>query len=360
MEANICRCGTYLRIREAKLVNQIDNDDFALAELANSMPGLKLAKLMSLVAQIPVSVRKDEQAGTYGNRIMLMSAPIFTDVADPASGGLVRDADAADRLERLREQVADVPALSDSAPPTREVLLGVEPDFVYSPTTYEFTTEQGFASIEQLAEVAERTGLTRAATRRFLLTLSDLGFVRANGRLFSLTPRVLELGYAYLSSQTLPELAEPHLERLVAEVHESSSVSVLDGGDVVYVVDGPVAGIVCPAVAVEAQEEDQGLRLQHGRGLGFAGPVETVGDGGQESLSHEDATEGYGNGRNGIRITLSGALAWENVETRRRRAPSGGVAGARPVRRGGRRAEPFLPGPPGAGTSGRNCRGKVS
>jgi IclR family transcriptional regulator, pca regulon regulatory protein len=86
-----------------------------------------------------------------------------------------------------------------------------------------------------LTEVAARTGLTRAATRRFLLTLSDLGFVRANGRLFSLTPRVLELGYAYLSSQSLPELAEPHLERLVSEVHESSSVSVLDGGDVVYV-----------------------------------------------------------------------------------------------------------------------------
>jgi IclR family pca regulon transcriptional regulator len=86
-----------------------------------------------------------------------------------------------------------------------------------------------------LSEVARATGLTRAATRRFLLTLVDLGYVRTDGRLFTLSPRVLELGYAYLSSMTLPEVAEPHLERLVAQVHESSSVSVLDDESVVYV-----------------------------------------------------------------------------------------------------------------------------
>jgi IclR family pca regulon transcriptional regulator len=86
-----------------------------------------------------------------------------------------------------------------------------------------------------LSEVARSTGLTRAAARRFLLTLVDLGYVRTDGRLFALSPRILELGYAYLSSLSLPEVAEPHLERLVAEVHESASVSVLDGEDVVYV-----------------------------------------------------------------------------------------------------------------------------
>ena len=87
--------------------------------------------------------------------------------------------------------------------------------------------------------MARATGLTRAATRRFLLTLADLGYVRSDGRLFALTPRVLELGYAFLSSLSLPEVAEPHLERLVAEVHESSSVSVLDGDDIVYVARVP-------------------------------------------------------------------------------------------------------------------------
>jgi IclR family pca regulon transcriptional regulator len=87
----------------------------------------------------------------------------------------------------------------------------------------------------QLSEVARATGLTRAAARRFLLTLVRLGYVRVEGREFSLRPRVLELGYSYLSALTLPEVAQPHLEALVARVDESSSVSVLDGDDIVYV-----------------------------------------------------------------------------------------------------------------------------
>ena len=95
-----------------------------------------------------------------------------------------------------------------------------------------------------LSEVARETGLTRAATRRFLHTLADLGYVQADGRRFRLTPRVLELGYAFLSSLTLPEVAEPHLERLVAEIHESSSVSVLDGDEIVYVARVPTARIM--------------------------------------------------------------------------------------------------------------------
>src|SRR3954463_15567337 len=67
-----------------------------------------------------------------------------------------------------------------------------------------------------LSDVARATGLTRAAARRFLLTLCDLGYVRSDGRFFMLTARVLELGYAYLSALSLPEVAEPHLEALVA------------------------------------------------------------------------------------------------------------------------------------------------
>ncbi|MFC9999250.1 IclR family transcriptional regulator [Nocardia sp. NPDC127526] len=86
-----------------------------------------------------------------------------------------------------------------------------------------------------LSDVARSTGLTRAAARRFLLTLADLGYVRTDGKRFSLTAKVLELGYSYLSSMTLPEVAQPHLEQLSAQVRESSSVSVLDGSDVVYV-----------------------------------------------------------------------------------------------------------------------------
>jgi IclR family transcriptional regulator, pca regulon regulatory protein len=101
-----------------------------------------------------------------------------------------------------------------------------------------------------LSDVARKTGLTRAAARRFLLTLSDLGYVRTDGRWFTLSPRILELGYAYLSSLSLPEVAEPHLERLVAEVHESSSVSVLDGEDIVYVARVPTSRIMTVSINV--------------------------------------------------------------------------------------------------------------
>src|SRR5690606_26083982 len=85
-----------------------------------------------------------------------------------------------------------------------------------------------------LSDVARITGLNRAAARRFLHTLVELGYVRTDGRRFSLGPRVLELGYSYLSSLSLPELALPAMERLVERVHESCSMAVLDGEEVVY------------------------------------------------------------------------------------------------------------------------------
>jgi IclR family pca regulon transcriptional regulator len=101
-----------------------------------------------------------------------------------------------------------------------------------------------------LSQVARATGLSRAAARRFLITLADLGYVRSDGRLFALTPRVLELGYAYLSSLSLPEVADPHLERLAAEVHESASVAVLDGEDVVYVARVATARIMRVTISI--------------------------------------------------------------------------------------------------------------
>jgi IclR family transcriptional regulator, pca regulon regulatory protein len=101
-----------------------------------------------------------------------------------------------------------------------------------------------------LSEVAKATGLTRAAARRFLLTLVKLGYVRNDGREFSLRPRVLELGYAYLSGLALPEVAAPHLEELVARLRESSSVSVLDGHQIVYVARVPTKRIMTVAISV--------------------------------------------------------------------------------------------------------------
>ncbi|MFJ8629991.1 IclR family transcriptional regulator C-terminal domain-containing protein [Streptomyces sp. NPDC093568] len=101
-----------------------------------------------------------------------------------------------------------------------------------------------------LSDVAHTCDLTRAAARRLLLTLADLGYVHQDGRLFRLTPRVLELGYSYLSSYTLPQIAEPHLEQLVARVRESSSLCVLDGDDIVYVARVPTRRIMTASITV--------------------------------------------------------------------------------------------------------------
>lgn len=95
-----------------------------------------------------------------------------------------------------------------------------------------------------LSEIAQQAGLTRATSRRFLLTLVELGYVRSNGRFFVLTPRVLELGFSYLTSLSLPEIAQPHLEFLAESTNESSSASVLDGADIVYIARVPIRRIM--------------------------------------------------------------------------------------------------------------------
>jgi IclR family pca regulon transcriptional regulator len=101
-----------------------------------------------------------------------------------------------------------------------------------------------------LSEVARRAGLTRAAARRFLHTLVELGYVSSDGRFFSLTPHTLDLGYAYLSGLTLPDVAHPHLERLSHEVGESASVSILDGSEIVYVARVATRRIMTAVISV--------------------------------------------------------------------------------------------------------------
>jgi IclR family transcriptional regulator, pca regulon regulatory protein len=86
-----------------------------------------------------------------------------------------------------------------------------------------------------VSEVAEKTGLARAVVRRFLYTLVELGYVITDGKYFRLTARILDLGYAYLSSFPLPKIAERFLEQVTQETKESSSASVLEGFDIVYV-----------------------------------------------------------------------------------------------------------------------------
>lgn len=103
---------------------------------------------------------------------------------------------------------------------------------------------------QTLSEVAARSGLSRAGARRILLTLQTLGYVRTDGKLFSLSPRILDLGFAYLSSMPIWNLAEPVMQALVGEVHESCSAAVLDGSDIVYVLRMPTHKIMSISLGV--------------------------------------------------------------------------------------------------------------
>lgn len=91
------------------------------------------------------------------------------------------------------------------------------------------------APIQTLSEVAQRTGMARAAARRFLLTLVELGYVGTDGKRFWLLPRILDLGQRYLSGQTWWQLALPVMEDMAGRLKESCSICVLDGSEVVYV-----------------------------------------------------------------------------------------------------------------------------
>ncbi len=103
---------------------------------------------------------------------------------------------------------------------------------------------------QTLTEVAGRSGLTRAGARRILLTLQTLGYVETDGKLFNLTPRILDLGFAYLSSMPIWNIAEPVMEALVEEVKESCSAAVLEGTDIIYVLRVPTHKIMSISLGV--------------------------------------------------------------------------------------------------------------
>ena len=106
------------------------------------------------------------------------------------------------------------------------------------------------ADRQTVAEVARAADLNRATARRLLMTLEELGYVARREHRFQLTPRVLDLGYAYLGSFGVPELALPYLEDLSEEVHEASSVGVLDDTDVVYVARVPANRVMTVSIGL--------------------------------------------------------------------------------------------------------------
>jgi IclR family pca regulon transcriptional regulator len=101
-----------------------------------------------------------------------------------------------------------------------------------------------------LSEIATTTGLARPTARRILLTLTELGYIRPHGAGYSLTPHTLELGMAYVLSQGLWDVAQPHMHALVTRTGQSSSLAQLDGSDIVYVARVAVPKIIALRVSI--------------------------------------------------------------------------------------------------------------
>ena len=187
------------------------------------------------------------------------------------------DAIRADLLPRLREAASAIEAaLATAEPPVRRPRSrGRRPNGdVVRDADFVQSLERGLSVIRAfdgaptaltLSDVAKTTGLPRAAARRFLLTLVELGYMDVDGRRFRLRPRVLDLGRPYLSRLTLPDLALPHLRAFVNDVHESSTVAVLDGFEIVYVAHVSARRIL--SVSVDVGTHDPAFATALGRVL---------------------------------------------------------------------------------------------
>ena len=102
-------------------------------------------------------------------------------------------------------------------------------------------------------QAAARTGLSRTAARRYLLTLESLGYVYTDGRLFGLTPRVLRVGWSYFDSARLPRTVQPYLQQLSASINESAYVSVLDDWELVVIARNGVSRVMTTGFVLGAR-----------------------------------------------------------------------------------------------------------
>jgi len=109
---------------------------------------------------------------------------------------------------------------------------------------------EGHREGRSIVEIAQSTGLSRAAIRRILLTLELLGFVERSRQVYRLKTQVLRLGFSFLSSSSVVEAARPVLERISEQLHESSSMSMLDGGEIVYVARAAASRIMAAGLSV--------------------------------------------------------------------------------------------------------------
>jgi IclR family pca regulon transcriptional regulator len=144
------------------------------------------------------------------------------------------------------------PQAAAAADPDEGLNRGGDPDFMTS-LARGLHVIRAFSGVDRrltIADVARATGLTRAVVRRCLYTLRELGYAATDGRTYSLQPRILNLGYAYLSTAPIPIAAQPVLEQLSEQLGEATSVAVLDDGAVVYVARAATRRIMAVTLGV--------------------------------------------------------------------------------------------------------------
>src|SRR3984885_11064335 len=144
------------------------------------------------------------------------------------------------------------PPGSESGPVIDLAIYAGNPDFVLSLARGLRVIEsfEGYVDGRTIVEIAQSTGLSRASVRRILLTLEFLGYVERTRQVHRLKTQVLRLGFSFLSSSSVIEAARPVLERITEVLHESSSMSMLDGGEIVYVARSAASRVLTAGLSV--------------------------------------------------------------------------------------------------------------
>ncbi len=145
-----------------------------------------------------------------------------------------------------------VPQRSESGPAESFAVHVGNPDFVLSLARGLRVIEsfEGYLDGRSIVEIAQSTELSRASIRRILLTLELLGYVERSRQVYRLKTQVLRLGFSFLSSSSVVEAARPVLERITEVLHESSSMSMLDGGEIVYVARSAASRVLAAGLSV--------------------------------------------------------------------------------------------------------------
>jgi IclR family transcriptional regulator, pca regulon regulatory protein len=157
------------------------------------------------------------------------------------------------QLQNSSHKLTPSPTRMDNPSPSNSLLaFEGDPDFVLSLARGLKVIEafEGHTEGMSSAEISRQTGLSRAAVRRLLITLERLGYAEYDGRLYQLRSRVMRLGFSYLSSSSLANLAQPIIEHVTEQVHESCSVGVLEDDQMVYVARATVKRVMSVGLGV--------------------------------------------------------------------------------------------------------------